>query len=74
MILSSALGLSLSSAFTGVNCSLPWTTLIFAGTSTIVFPSESFTTTVTSFSPGVVPSYGVVCPSGVLYSNVEPSG
>ena len=56
MILSSALGLSLSSAFTGVNCSLPWTTLIFAGTSTIVSPSESFTTTVTSLSPGVEPS------------------
>ena len=74
MILSSGFGLFSPSAFTGICCSLPWTTLIFAGTSTSLSPSGSFTTTVTSFSPGVVPSYGVVCPSGVLYSNVEPSG
>ena len=47
---------------------------MFAGTSTNTFPSLSFTTTVTGLSPGVVPSYGVVCPSGTLYSNVDPSG
>ena len=50
------------------------TTLIVAGTSTNTLPFLSFTTTVTGLSPGVVPSYGVVCPSGTLYSNVDPSG
>ena len=50
------------------------TTLIVAGTSTNTLPFLSFTTTVTGLSPGVVPSYGVVCPSGTLYSNVEPAG
>ena len=50
------------------------TTLIVAGTSTNTFPFLSFTTTVTSLSPTVVASNGSVCPSGTLYSNVEPSG
>ena len=50
------------------------TTLMVVGTSTNTFPSLSFTTTVTGLSPGVDPSYGVVCPSGTLYSNVEPAG
>ena len=44
------------------------------GTSTNTLPFLSFTTTVTGLSPGVVPSYGVVCTSGTLYSNVDPSG
>ena len=50
------------------------TTLIVAGTSTNTFPFLSFTTTVTGLSPTVVESNGSVCPSGTLYSNVEPSG
>ena len=50
------------------------TTLIVAGTSTNTFPFLSFTTTVTGLSPTVVASNGSFCPSGTLYSNVEPSG
>ena len=50
------------------------TTLIVAGTSTNTFPSLSLTTTVTGLSPTVVASNGSFCPSGILYSNVEPLG
>ena len=57
-----------------IGVGLASTTLIVAGTSTNTFPFLSFTTTVTGLSPTVVASNGSVCPSGTLYSNVEPSG
>ena len=50
------------------------TTRTVAGTSTIVFPCGSSTSTTTFLSPVVVTSIGLVCPSGVLYLKVEPSG
>ena len=56
------------------NCGVLPTTRTVAGTSTIGLPFLSSTSTITSLSPGVVTSIGVVCPSGVLYLNVEPSG
>ena len=57
-----------------IGVGLASTTLIVAGTSTNTFPFLSFTTTVTGLSPTVVASNGSFCPSGTLYSNVEPSG
>ena len=53
---------------TGIICGFPCTTLTFAGTSTIVSPSASLTTTVTSFPPGFVVS------TFSLYSKVALSG
>ena len=64
-MLSLACGFSIG--FTGINCSLPSTTLTLAGTSTNL-SSPSFASTTTPFSPGVVVS------TGVLYLNVTPSG
>ena len=60
--------------FATTNCGVLSTTRTVAGTSTIVFPCESSTSTITFLSPVVVTSIGDVCPSGVLYLNVDPSG
>ena len=60
--------------FTTTNCGVLSTTRTIAGTSAIGLPFLSSTSTITSLSPGVVTSIGVVCPSGVLYLNVDPSG
>ena len=60
--------------FATTNCGVLSTTRTVAGTSTIVFPCGSSTSTTTFLSPVVVTSIGVVCPSGVLYLNVVPSG
>ena len=58
---------SLLGSFSNTYCVLGSTTITLAGTSTIVFPSNSATTT-TSFSPDVVVS------TGSLYLNLVPSG
>ena len=68
-MLSCGFGFLSFSAFTGTYCVLDSTTTILAGISVIGCPFN-FATTVTSFSPGVVVSTGVLS----LYSNVVPVG
>ena len=68
-MLSCGFGFLSFSAFTGTYCVLGSTTIIFAGISVIGSPFN-FATTVTSFSPGVAVSTGVLS----LYSNVVPVG
>ena len=59
---------------TGMICGLPCTTLTFAGTSTIVSPWASLTTTVTSFPSFCSSVSGVVVSTFSLYSKVALSG
>ena len=66
-MLSCGFGFLSLSALTGTYCVLDSTTTILVGISVIGCPFN-FATTVTSFSPEVVVS------TGVLYSNVVPSG
>ena len=68
-MLSCGFGFLSFSAFTGTYCVLDSTTTILAGISVIGCPFN-FATTVTSFSPAVVVSTGVLS----LYSNVVPVG